>query len=82
MPRRSTSLLCPAKDANSWENKRNPLDPNAYIWHQLGKKPCEINAAPGTHAPQQEASCVDGPRLARDLSRAAQKSLAVMCPAC
>ena len=52
----SITSHAPAKDANSWENERNPLDPNAYIWHQLEKKPCEINAAPGTHAPQQTTS--------------------------
>ncbi len=59
MPRRSTSLLCPAKDANSWKNERNPLDTNAYIWHQLGEKPREIKAALGTHAPQQTAQLLD-----------------------
>jgi hypothetical protein len=40
----------------SWENFRNLLKRNGPIWHQLGKKPREINVAPGTHAPQQIAS--------------------------
>src|SRR5262249_30866711 len=39
----------------SWENLRNLLKRNGPILHQLGKKPREINVAPGTHAAQQHA---------------------------
>jgi len=38
---------------NSWENFRNLLKQNGPILLQLGKKPHEIKAAPGTRAPQQ-----------------------------
>jgi hypothetical protein len=38
---------------NSWENFRNLLKQNRLILQQLGKKPREIKAPLGTHAPQQ-----------------------------
>jgi hypothetical protein len=43
-----------ADGCDSWENLRNLLNRNEPIRHQLGKKPHEINAALGTHAPQQD----------------------------
>jgi hypothetical protein len=42
-----------ADGCDSWENLRNLLNRNEPIRHQLGEKPREINAALGTHAPQQ-----------------------------
>src|SRR6516165_5658317 len=47
----------------SWENFRNLLKRNRPILHQLGKKPREINVAPGTRAPQQKAPFAVGTRV-------------------